>query len=192
MPLKTESPGQNGAVTGLKLYSGNQLEKLAGQLAGVLDAPAGSPLAPEIIVVQSRGMSRWTSLQLARINGVCMNCEFPFPRAFIDRMLRAFFPEMAEAAEFSPAVMAWKINAMLPSLLRRRELAPVKNYLEGDEGLKSFQLSEKIARLFDQYLVYRPAMLLGWERDTAEKDWQAVVWRELVGKKKRDASGGGE
>ncbi len=183
MPLKTERHGQNGVVTGLKLYTSNQLEKLASLLAGALDAPLGLPLAPEVIVVQSRGMARWTSLQLARICGICMDCEFPFPRVFIDRTLRAFFPEMVDAAEFSPGVIAWKINAMLPSLARRRELAPVKNYLEGDEGLKAFQLSEKIARLFDQYLVYRPEMLLRWERDAAEKDWQAVVWRELMGKK---------
>ena len=112
-----------------------------------------------------------------------MGCEFPFPRAFIERTLRAFFPEMAEAAEFSTGVMAWKIHALLPSLLKRNGMAPVKNYLEGDEGLKAFQLSDKIARLFDQYLVYRPAMLLRWERDAAEKNWQAVLWRELIGRK---------
>lgn len=170
-------------MTGLKLHTSNQLEELAGRLAGALDSPLPAPLAPEVVVVQSRGMARWISLQLAQSGGVCMGCEFPFPRAFIDRTLRSFFPEMADPAEFSPGVMAWKIHALLPSLARRRELEPVRNYLEGDEGLKAFQLSEKISRLFDQYLVYRPEMLLRWERDPAEKDWQAVIWRELVGKK---------
>src|SRR5271169_3854289 len=154
MPLKTQTRGQNNSVTGLKLYTSNRLELLAERLAGVLERPLDQALAPEIIVVQSRGVERWSSLQLARLSGVCMGCEFPFPRAFIDRTLRAFFPEMAEAAEFSPGVMAWKIHDLLPSLARRRELAPVRNYLKGDEGLKTFQLSAKIARLFDQYLVY--------------------------------------
>lgn len=182
MPLKTECPGQNETVSGVKFHTSNRLEQLAESLAETLARPAGPALAQEVIVVQSRGMARWTSLQIARLSGVCMGCEFPFPRAFIDRTLRAFFPEMAVAAEFSTGAMAWKIHALLPPLLKRSAMAPVKNYLEGDEGLKAFQLSDKIARLFDQYLVYRPEMLLRWERDTAEKGWQAVLWRELAGK----------
>lgn len=170
-------------VTGLNLYTSNQLEKLAGRLSSMPAARTVSPFEQDIIVVQSRGMARWVSLQLAEANGICMNCDFPFPRAFIEETLRKFFPEMADPVVFSAEAMAWRIYALLPALARRRELAQVRNYLGGDEGLKAFQLAEKIARLFDQYLVYRPGMLLRWERDTKEKDWQAVVWRELVGKK---------
>ncbi|HWB60408.1 MAG TPA: exodeoxyribonuclease V subunit gamma, partial [Chthoniobacteraceae bacterium] len=170
-------------MTGLKFHTSNRLERLAVSLARALETPLGDPLAQEIIVVQSRGMARWASLQLAQISGVCMGCDFPFPRVFVERTLRAFFPGMAEPAEFSPGAMAWKIHALLPGLARRREFAPVRNYLDGDEGLKAFQLSEKIARLFDQYLVYRPDMLLRWERDQSDKQWQAALWRELVGKK---------
>src|SRR5579862_5797126 len=170
MPLKTRSPRQYDFVTGLKFHTSNRLELLAERLARALERPTGGAFAPEVIVVQSRGMAHWTSLQLARLSGVCMGYEFPFPRAFIDRVLRAFFPEMAVQAEFSPGVMAWKIHALLPSLVKRSELGPVRNYLEGDEGLKAFQLCDKIARLFDQYLVYRPEMLMHWERDSKEKE----------------------
>ena len=140
----------------LKLYTSNQLEQLANQLAVALDAPLSSPLAQELIVVQSRGMARWISLQIAQISNICMNCEFPFPRAFIGRTLRAFFPTMASEEEFSVETMTWKISRLLPSLGLRKEFALVKNYLGKDDGLKAFQLSEKVARLFDQYLVYRP------------------------------------
>jgi len=175
--------GQYDAMPGLKLHTSNQLEKLIGRLAGVLEKPAGAPLAPDVIVVQSRGMARWVSLQIARETGICMNCDFPFPRAFVDRTLRLFFPEMAGSDEFSADVMAWKIHAMLPALVKRREFAQVRHYIGDDDGLKTFQLSEKIAHLFDQYLVYRPEMLLRWEREASERDWQAVLWRELTGKR---------
>jgi exodeoxyribonuclease V gamma subunit len=165
----------------MKLYTSNRLEELANQLSIALDAPLSSPLAREVIVVQSRGMARWISLRIAQISNICMNCEFPFPRAFIGRTLRAFFPAMADEEEFSVESMTWKINRLLPALAPQKEFALVKNYLDKEDGLKAFQLSEKIARLFDQYLVYRPEMLMGWERDRKENDWQAVLWRRLAG-----------
>jgi len=149
----------------LKLYTSNQLEQLANQLAVALNAPLSSPLAQEVIVVQSRGMARWISLRIAQVSSICMNCEFPFPRAFIGRTLRAFFPTMPPEEEFGVETMTWKISRLLPSLGLRQEFALVKNYLDKDDGLKAFQLSEKIARPLAQYLVYRPEMLLGWEGD---------------------------
>ena len=166
---------------GIKLYTSNRLEELANQLTVALDAPLSSSLAREVIVVQSRGMARWISLRIAQISNICMNCEFPFPRAFIGRILRAFFPTMADEEEFSVDSMTWKINRLLPALALQKEFALVKNYLDKEDGLKAFQLSEKIARLFDQYLVYRPEMLMGWERDRKENDWQAILWRTLAG-----------
>ena len=86
---------------GLKLFTSNRLESLAEQLSGSLSSPLQSSLAPEIIVVPSRGMARWTSLQLAQSRRICMNCDFPFPKAFVERILRQFFPEMNRPEDFS-------------------------------------------------------------------------------------------
>jgi exodeoxyribonuclease V gamma subunit len=165
----------------MRLYTSNRLEQLATQLTGVLDAPLDSPLVPEVIVVHGRGMARWLSLQIAKISKICMNYEFPFPRAFIGRTLRAFFPEMAPEEEYTVEALTWKINRILPALALEKEFASVRIYLDQEDGLKAFQLSEKIARLFDQYIVYRPEMLVAWERGRVENDWQAILWRKLVG-----------
>src|SRR6202023_4373599 len=109
-------------------------------------------------------MARWVSLQIAQISKICMNYEFPFPRAFIGRTLQAFFPQRTPEEEFSVETMTWRINRLLPTLALDGEFAPVKNYLDQEDGLKAFQLSEKIARLFDQYLSIRPQWLLAWKR----------------------------
>ncbi|MGB8355026.1 MAG: exodeoxyribonuclease V subunit gamma [Chthoniobacteraceae bacterium] len=170
-------------MRGLKFYTSNQLETLAQSLAETVASLQGTALAGEVIVLQSRGMSRWVSQQIAQQTGICMNFEFPFPRAFVDRTLRVFFPEMADDVQFSADVLAWKIDALLPVLTKEREFSLVRNYLEGGDGLKVFQLAEKIAHLFDQYMVYRPEMILRWERGAAEREWQAILWRELAGKK---------
>jgi exodeoxyribonuclease V gamma subunit len=165
----------------MRLYTSNRLEQLATQLTAVLDAPLDSPLAPEVVVVQGRGMARWLSLQIAQISKICMNCEFPFPRAFIGKTLRAFFPEMAPEEEYTVEALTWKINRLLPALALEKEFVPIRIYLDQEDGLKAFQLSENIARLFDQYIVYRPDMLIAWERGRTENDWQPILWRKLVG-----------
>lgn len=88
----------------MKTYASNDLQNLAERLAKeIQDHPLPDPFAPEIIVVQSRGMARWLSLEVAGLSGICMNFEFPFPRTFIGRTLRtlrAFFPDMAPEEEF--------------------------------------------------------------------------------------------
>ncbi len=55
---------------------------------------------------------------------------------------------------------------LLPGFLDREEFAPLSHYLAGDrDGLKRFQLAERIADTFDQYTLFRPEMLLEWEEE---------------------------
>ena len=174
-------------VNGLFLHTGNRLETLAAELAAVMAQPLASPFTPEVVMVQSLGMRRWLSLQLAERLGICMNAEFPFPRTFLDETLRRLVPEMAPAAAFAPDLLTWKIHRLLPALLRRTEFAPVSAYAADGDALKLYQLATRLAALFDQYLVYRPAMLLEWERardgdlfaPKGDAAWQAALWREL-------------
>jgi len=49
-------------MRGLNLYVSNRMEILAEKLADVVDRPLVSPLTPEIIVVESRGMERLFSM----------------------------------------------------------------------------------------------------------------------------------
>ena len=167
-------------MSGLHLYTSNQLEILAEKLAGVLSSPLSSPLQGEIIVVQSKGMERWVSMELARHHGICANVQFPFPNHFIYRIFREVIPEIEEESPFDPEILTWKVMQILPSSLEGKGFESLRGYLHGDHsGLKRFQLSFRIADLFDQYLVFRPEMVLGWDQG-AESHWQAVLWRELA------------
>ena len=46
----------------MQVHAGNRLEILVDELVGILRRPSGSPLVPEIVVVQSRGMQRCAGL----------------------------------------------------------------------------------------------------------------------------------
>jgi len=167
-------------MPGLKLYTSNRLEALAGKLEETLRVPPASPLAPEIILVQSRGMERWLSLELARRLGICANIRFPFPNHFVEDVFRAVLPDLPGSPAFDPEVLAWRVMGLLPRCLGGEGFEPLRAYLADDgRGLKRWQFSRIVARLFDQYLVYRPEMVLGWESGR-ERHWQATLWRLLA------------
>jgi len=179
-------------LSGLRLFTSNRLEILADRLSAVLSEPLTSPLDAEVVLVQSRGMERWVSMQLAQRQGVCANCRFPFPNHFVHEMFQKCLPDLSEHSPFDPGILTWRIMKLLPSCITRPGFESLRAYLSDTQGdLKRFQLSERIADTFDQYLLFRPQMIFNWERGQADH-WQAVLWMELVkacGKAHRAALG---
>ncbi len=167
-------------MPGLNLYTSNLLEILAEKLADVFASPLTSPLQSEIVVVQSKGMERWVSMELARHHGICANIRFPFPNRFLHDMFREVLPHVQEASPFDPEIMTWKVMKILPLHMKKKGFESLRNYLsEGAADIKLFQLSQRIADLYDQYLLFRPEMILRWEKGE-ENHWQAMLWREMV------------
>ncbi|CAB1072259.1 Exodeoxyribonuclease V gamma chain (EC [Olavius algarvensis Delta 1 endosymbiont] len=172
-------------MTGLHIYTSNRLEILAEQLARIVRTPLSSPLAPEQIVVQSRGMERWISMQLADINGISANCRFPFPNAFLESIYKTVKPDLPEISPFEPSILTFRLMRIIPECLTLNGFEELRSYLAGaNRNLKLYQLAGKIADLFDQYLVFRPELIFAWEAAKEENKsphrWQARLWRELV------------
>ncbi len=163
----------------LRVFSGNRLEVLAEGFAKILATPLASPFDQEIILVQSKGMERYLAMQIATHLGICSNCRFPFPNAFVDEIFRIVLPGLPGSPLFDPWFCAWRIMQILPGHLSAPGFAPLRHYLDGPgRGLKQLQLARRIAETFDQYLIYRPELIAAWESGS-EDHWQAVLWREL-------------
>ena len=184
----------------------------------------GSPFAPAVIVVQSQGMARWLKIELAQRLGIWANGVFPFPKAFSRQMFEAVIPALPRRrlpsassssssalrglpleSAFEREVMVWKIMELLPRLADRRGFEEIGHYLGGGtDARKRFQLAAKIANLFDQYLLFRPQLIRGWERGADSprarlrsgssssssalrgEHWQAQLWREMTTDQKLD------
>ena len=172
-------------MQGLNIFTSNHLEILAEQLAMIFREPLFSPISTEIIVVQSRGMERWVSMELARHSGICANCAFPFPNAFLREMFYKLIPDLPDESPFDPVTMTFRIMKILPECIQLPGFESLERYLADDtKGMRLFQISQKIADLFDQYLVFRPGMIFGWERGK-EDHWQANLWRKLSSGKEK-------
>ncbi len=171
----------------LQLHTSNRLELLAEKLAESISTDPLPPLQPETIVVQSKGMEHWLKLEIARQNGICANIDFPFPRSFTYRMFGTVL-DLPEETPFSPEDMTWQVMQALPELLNTSPFAMLKHYLSDDNSEeKRYRLAEKIARAFDQYLVYRPDIINDWDRGKntiAEKiphsQWQFILWQRIT------------
>lgn len=161
------------------LYRGNRLEALVEALAEVLKTPLASPFDKEIILVQSKGMERWLRMQLAARLGVCANVAFPFPNAFVYDIFRKILPSLPDESPFDPPFSTWKILELLNRLLKTPGFEIIGHYLrEPGYSLKGLQLSQRIAEAFNQYVIYRPEMVAGWDAGL-EDHWQAVLWRDV-------------
>ncbi|MBU4100528.1 MAG: exodeoxyribonuclease V subunit gamma [Proteobacteria bacterium] len=171
-------------MPGLNIFTSNRLEILAEQLSRIIGSPFSntlpSPLSREIIVVQSKGIGRWLSMELARHNGISANIFFPFPNTCLNEVFKKLMPDMPEESLFDPDIMTFRIMDILPECRHRAGFESIKKYLADDKNKqKLFQLSEKISETFDQYLVFRPDIIFKWE-EGKEDHWQAKLWRDLI------------
>jgi len=181
----------------LYTHASNNVENLVGALADVVREPAGDPFTPETIIVQNRGMQRWIALRLAERLGIWANADYPFPQKFLWQVFRDSLGEDPEQrSPFDWQNLEWAIMRRLPDFLKNPAFGPIRRYLsDPDDLLKRFQLAHRIARTFDQYVVYRPGFLRNWENHREglgpeqldlfrqrpdQAGWQEILWRILV------------
>lgn len=173
-------------MAGFKIYISNKNDVLADILADKLKTGIQDPFRKEQIIVQSLGMAHWLKLKLAELNGIFANMEFPFPKAFINSLFSTF-RNIPEISPFQTELMTWKLMRIIPEISETDGFDIIKNYIHGqDSELKTYQLSSRIAYLFDQYQIYRPDIITQWNagftvpENFQHSRWQAALWRELA------------
>ncbi len=117
-------------MSGLFIFTSNRMEVLAERLAEVLRTARTSAMAPETIIVQSRGMERWVSMELARRNGISANVRFPFPNAFLEEAFRAVSTQPTQQPPpFDPDVLTFRIMGLIDSHFGRPEFESLQHFL---------------------------------------------------------------
>ncbi|MGF1696865.1 exodeoxyribonuclease V subunit gamma [Vibrio lamellibrachiae] len=169
------------------VYHSNQIDILKSLLVELVrQNPLENPFEKEQILVQSPGMSQWLKMELANEFGIAANLEFPLPATFIWDMFTQILPDVPKRSAFNKEAMTWKLMHLLPSMLGQDEFQPLDRYLDDDDDhSKRYQLVEKIADIFDGYLVYRPEWIARWEAGQSVDEledlhpWQPILWQAL-------------
>ena len=196
----------------LIVYRSNRAELLAQILAAQLRLSPPDPLETVQVVVNTWPTSRWLGEQLAQhLGGIAANLRYPFPGAHLRQLVEAVLQPSPEAgadavlAGSSPAlstmdpwranVLVWPLLELLPKVAAGTSGAPLRPWLDrfaAQERLErdAWQLGRAIADAFDDYGLYRPAMLRAWARGEAIDDggrplppsqhWQAALYGALA------------
>ena len=186
---------------GLIPVHGNQAESLRDLLVAWMKQYPLAPLERETVLVQSNGIAQWLKLSLAADEaeggcGIAAGLDFLLPSRFLWQVYRAVLGREAvpETSPFDESRLTWRLMRLLPVLLAEPVFQPLERFLAEDADLrKRYQLSVRLADLFDQYQVYRADWLAAWAAGEdvlidargmprplpEDQRWQGALWRHL-------------
>lgn len=171
----------------LRLIQSNDIDVLAAHLLHRADAVREPGLAAERFVVPSLGFARWLQWRIADTRGICANVEFSFPAQFIWNLFARVLPDIPQRSPFDGEVMTLRLFGLLRQLPDDADHAPLNAWLAVQDSRGRLELAEQIARLFQNYLAYRPDWLEAWGQNrllgldaAGTERWQKQLWRRLL------------
>jgi exodeoxyribonuclease V gamma subunit len=184
---------------------GNRLDELRSLVVSWMRRYPLAPLENEIALVQSNGIAQWLKLALAEDPedddmggcGIAAAIDVQLPGSFMWQLYRMVLgrDEIPVKSLLDKAPLTWRLMRLLPQLINQPHFEPLQRFLTNDTDLrKRYQLSERLADLFDQYQVYRADWLEDWAEGrhqlrnvrgeakplTPANCWQAELWRALL------------
>ena len=178
----------------LQLHFANRFETLADQFVRRLGEQAAgrSPFEADEVVVPSAAITRRLIIELARRQGVCANVNFSYLAHWLWQQTERLVPDWPESARFDADVFAWRILAAFEDASWSRAQPRLSSWLAQADPVMRHELAQRVAGLFDQYLVYRPEWMEAWFRNETvrlpgadegaalDQQWQAALWRRLA------------
>ena len=177
---------------GFIVAHGHRLEDLTDVAVTFTQNYPLAPLEQETVLVQSNGIAQWLKINLAQASGIAAMIDVTLPARFQWKAYRAVLgDDIPKTSPFDKDRLTWRLMRLLPELIEHNpHFAPLKHYTSDDnDGRKLYQLSGRLADLFDQYAVYRADWLDNWVRGQdvleqelpveAEQLWQPELWRAV-------------
>jgi exodeoxyribonuclease V gamma subunit len=174
----------------LRIYRSSRIERLATLLwTQLAQTQPQNVLAAQTVVIGHLGMKRWLVEWLASTPtragdpGIAANLDMLRPGGWLDGLAQQVLGVDAIALEaYRRPALCWRIYRDLPLL----EAPEVQRYLTGSNAeRRRYQLADRLAGLYVQYLVYRRDWLSAWEKADAARPgllghWQGELWRRLT------------
>lgn len=174
----------------------NRFEILLDGLLERLAEERPGPFGQRELVVPNSAIRRCIELAVAQREGVAADLSFDFLAQWLWRQIGRVVGDVGERSPYAPALLAWRIHGLLdgarPAGAWVAAHPRLAHYLQAADARMRFELAERIARVFDHYLTYRPRWLAAWSEgrsalagraanDTqrADEAWQGELWRRI-------------
>jgi len=157
------------------------MESLSGKLAKNLNRQSGSIFSKTMIITQGGGMNDWLTRNITENNGVFAHYAFQNQDGFLGQVYELLTEKPLRS---NRDAIKFGVYGLLDSEDFKNNFKDVASYYEGNP-LRRIQLAEKIADLFDQYQLYREAMIRSWEAGqpvnpgSTSENWQMWLWQQL-------------
>ncbi len=176
----------------LRLVYSNAFEELAAALSADLGAGGLDLFEQPPVVVPNRSVAAYVKLAVARRRGAAAGLRMTFLEAFIASLAR---PQAAVRLLDEARLEALLLAALADEArLAQPELKPVREYLSAgieleDRELRRVQLARNLARIFHDYLDFRPELLEAWSSRLELGDsqlaqvevWQRALYLAILG-----------
>ncbi|API87204.1 exodeoxyribonuclease V subunit gamma [Francisella uliginis] len=167
----------------LYTYPSNKLEYLVRVLSKLLDLEEKDLFTPTQLIVGSRGMQHWLSMQLAETRNIAMNLKYDMINGYILDICYELTNKYEYKKAYTKDILTWRVFKHLDDIGNDK----LKEYYKNSD-LKKYQLSAKIAEVFSKYLAYRTDWLEAWEqnkfinpvKEETDELWQMQLWQRLV------------
>lgn len=173
----------------------NRFETLLELMLARLAEERPGPFGRRELVVPNSAIRRRIELAVAEREGVAADLQFDFLAQWLWQQIGRVVPAVEARSPYAPALLAWRIFGLLGEGGEGGWVAAhprLAGYLAATDARMRFELAERIARVFDHYLTYRPRWLAAWAegrgalggRETndaqrADEAWQAELWRRI-------------
>lgn len=167
----------------LYTYPSNKLEYLVQVLSKLLDVEQKDIFTPTQLIIGSRGMQHWLSMQLAENRNIAMNLKYDMINGYILDICYKITGKKEYKKAYTKDILVWRVFKSLDNI----DILKLREYYQ-DSDLKKYKLAVKIAEVFSKYLSYRTDWLEAWEQNKFinlsnpedDEDWQMQLWQNLV------------
>ena len=171
----------------LHILFSNRLERLRDALLGRLDAANGDVFTPGQLIVPSAAMRRHLSLALADAHGICANLQFGYLAQWLWQQIARLVPGVTAESPYAAPRLAWRVYAAFGDDTLPNADPRLRAYLRQADALMRWELAQRVAGLFEQYVTYRPDWLQAWSEGRhaglqppqPDEAWQAALWRHI-------------
>lgn len=167
------------------IHIANNLEALSEAFLPMLAQDKRGVFNPQYIVVQTAGMNNWLKYKIAAHLGIASNLKFLSPT---DIFFKAYLILGGKVEKkIDRQHLDWLIYTIMGKSDFAKKFPQQAGYFQdGDkqDEVKQWELSSKVADLFDQYQIYRSDMIedwnvTDWDSLTVEWKWQAYIWQQM-------------
>jgi len=159
-----------------------------------------SVLSPANVIVPNMDLAQWLKVHKAEMDGISANIRFELPAAFLKNLFINRHPNGSKNL-LDKNELRWMIFTLLGDAVQYgrhpNEWMNLVNWIERgsssiEQNVLRWELSEQIADVYDQYILFRPDWLESWspttfvksvQTDLPEMDelnkWQPSLWTAL-------------